>query len=362
MIAQHPTADRLAKVRQSLDREGVPAMLVTNMLNIRWLTGFTGSYALAFVSRDDAWIAVDSRYRLQAEQECKGLRRTELSSSGAENLAQMLVATGERRIAVESDDLTVATYREYCAQLEGKAELVPIAGTVRDLRNVKDSFELEAVEQACAITDEAFAYLCGVIKPGMTERDVTLELEWRIRKHHRAEMAFPTIGVSGPRTAMPHGHPTERVLQHGEFVTLDFGAQWAGYCSDITRTVVLGKANEEQRCVYGIVLEAQRLAIDGIKPGAAGKDVDALARRYIAEAGHGEHFGHGLGHSVGLEVHDGPSMSPRSTFNLEVGMVMTVEPGIYVPDWAGVRIEDDVVVTDDGCRVLTKAERGLIEL
>jgi len=362
MITQHPTADRLAKVRQSLDREGVPAMLVTNILNIRWLTGFTGSYALAFVSRKDAWIAVDSRYRLQAEQECQGLRRTELASSGAENLAQMLVATGETRIAVESDHLTVATLEDYCVQLEGKIELVPVAGIVRDLRGVKDVFELEAIERACAVTDEAFAYLCSVMKPGMTERDVMLELEWRIRKHHRAEIAFPTIGVSGPRTAMPHGRPTDRVVRPGEFVTLDFGAKWAGYCSDITRTVVLGKATEEQRRIYGIVLEAQRRAIDGIRPGVPGKDVDALARRYIAEAGHGDHFGHGLGHSVGLEVHDGPSMSPRSTFNLEVGMVMTVEPGIYVPDWGGVRIEDDVVVTENGCRVLTRAERNLMEL
>ncbi len=362
MTARQATARRLALLRGALRERDIEAILLSNMLSIRWLTSFTGSFGFVYVDMASAWLAVDSRYRLQASEQCDGLEIRNLTSSAADNLTEMLGEAGTHRIGVESDHLTVAALERYRERLDGKADLVPVADVVRILRYRKDETELAAIEQACAIADEVFTHICGVLRPGTTERDIMLEIEWRIRKVHKAEVAFPTIVVSGPRTAMPHGQPSDRTMEVGDLVTLDFGARWDGYCSDITRTVVVGRANEEQRRVYDTVLHAQQRAVAAMTAGVPAKDVDAQARKFIADAGHGDHFGHGLGHGVGLEVHDGPNMSPRSDFALEAGMVMTVEPGIYVPEWGGVRIEDDVLVMDGGCRVLTQATRELLEL
>lgn len=363
-------SSRVSKLRDSLSSRGVDAILLTSMLSIRYVSGFTGSHGFVLVGADDGWIAVDSRYTLQAAQECEQWERRNLASSGAENLADMLAASGYRRVGVEADHLTVAAMQSYQASLDSRVELAPLSDVVRQLRLIKDSAEIARIEHACSIADEVFHHMCCTLRPGMAELDAMLEIEWRIRKQHRAEVAFPTIVVSGPRTAMPHGQPSERRMATGDLVTMDFGARWEGYCSDITRTIVLGRASDDQRRVYGTVLEAQQRAMDGIRPGVPGRAVDALARDFIAAAGHGDHFGHGLGHSLGLEVHDGPGMSPRSDFDLAEGMVFTVEPGIYIPEWGGVRIEDDVLVTapDDGSpteprrRVLTTAGRELIEL
>jgi len=315
-----------------------------------------------FVDGGSAWLAVDSRYELQAREQCAGVEIRILASSAAENLGDLLAATGAPEIGIEGDHLTVATFQRYEECLNGRAKLKPTLGIFAELRKIKSEDEITAIREACGIVDEVFEYVCGVLKPGLCERDVMLEIEWRIRKHHGAEMAFPTIVVSGERTALPHGQPSQRVIQSGDLVTLDYGARWEGYCSDLTRTVVVGRATHEQKRVHSIVQAAQQEAIGKMRSGASARDVDGAARGFIAAAGHGEHFGHGLGHSLGLEVHDGPGLSPRSTFELETGMVFTVEPGIYLGGWGGVRIEDDVLVTDQGCEIFTACPRGLLEL
>ncbi len=356
------TNARIDRLRVKMAERGVTSLLLTDMANIRWATGFTGSHAFALVTSDDAWLAVDSRYTVQAEAECHGLRLRRLTSSAADNLAELLADTVSGELTIESDRMTVAAYTDYQQRLDGKIALRPEAGLVRDLRLVKDADEIALIKHACAIVDQVFLTMCDRIASGLSERDVMLEIEWLIRKEHRAEIAFPSIAVSGPRSAMPHGQPSERILEIGDLVTLDFGARWRGYCSDITRTVVIGPPDAMQQEVYGVVQAAQRAAVEAIKPGLSGKEVDSVARDYIAAAGYGDRFGHGLGHSVGLEVHDGPGMSPTSDLVLEPGMVLTVEPGIYIPDWGGVRIEDDVLVTREGHEALTYAEHDLIAL
>ncbi len=355
-------ARRIERLRASLAERGLHALLITDIANIRWATGFTGSHAYALVSADDAWLAVDSRYSVQAAAECPGLPINHLTSSAGENLIELLTASMSGELAIESDTMTVAAFADYESRLAGRITLRPESGLIRTLRLIKDADEIEHLRHACRIVDEVFASVCDRLAPGISERDLMLELEWQIRKDHDAEVAFPSIAVSGPRSAMPHGQPSARVIERGDLVTLDFGARWNGYCSDITRTVVIGPPSAMQQTVYAVVQAAQRAAVDAMKPGLLGKDVDALARGRIAEAGYGERFGHGLGHSVGLEVHDGPGMSPSSDLVLKPGMVLTVEPGIYIPEWGGIRIEDDVLVTDDGHQVLTDAERDLIAL
>jgi Xaa-Pro aminopeptidase len=227
---------------------------------------------------------------------------------------------------------------------------------------VKDSEEIACIEAACAAADRAFEYILPFLKPGAIERDVMLELEWYLRKDEGTEIAFDTIVASGPRSALPHGRASLRAMQKGDFVTLDFGARLNQYCSDITRTIVLGEPTDEQRKVYQTVLDALHKGIEAIRPHIAGKDVDAVAREFIREAGYGDYFGHGLGHSLGRNVHDGPSLSPSSEVTLSPGMVTTVEPGIYIPGWGGVRIEQDVLVTESTPRILTHSPTHLLAL
>jgi len=231
--------------------------------------------------------------------------------------------------------------------------------TVDRLRWVKDTAEIAAIARAVEIADAAFLHILGVLRPGLSEDDAALELEMFMRRAGAERLAFETVLASGPRSALPHGRATDRTMREGELVTLDFGAMWQGYCSDCTRTVVLGNADERQRHVYRVVLDAQAQALSMIRAGVACRDVDARARTVIAEAGFGEAFGHSLGHGVGLEVHEGPRLSPQEDAVLEAGMILTVEPGIYLPGWGGVRIEELVVVSEDGCRILTHAPNDL---
>lgn len=353
---------RRLRLRDALRSTGADALMLSNVTNLRWLTGFTGSHGFALVTPNIAWLAVDGRYALQAAQQCPGLPIRPLSSSAGENIMELIAEAGCARLGVEADALTVAAMEDLTAKAGEGLELTPLRDVVRKLRMIKDDAELELLRRACAVADEVFTFMCGVLRPGFSERDAMLEIEWRIRKHHGADVAFPTIVVSGVRTAMPHGQPSERKLAPGDFVTLDFGARIEGYCSDITRTVVLGEPSGEQKSIYEVVRKAQARAVAAVRAGVAARTVDGEARSVIADAGHGERFTHGLGHSLGLDVHDGPGLSPRSDFDLACGMVMTVEPGVYVDGWGGVRIEDDVVVTADGCAVLTSAPRDLTVL
>ena len=354
------TAARVANARQKIAEAKIPALLISQIDNVRWLTGFTGSSGYVLLTEDVALFATDSRYTSQAANECHGFELKLLETSAPEEIMSILADAEKPSIGFEANAIFYSLYQSYREKLDSKIELTPVKRLIDDLRMVKDQSEIDLIQEACRIADRVFDYIVPQVKPGVTERDLMLELEWHIRKDCGAEVAFDTIVASGPRSALPHGKAADRVLTKGDFVTFDFGAKIQGYCSDITRTVLLGEATDEQLKVYQTVLDAECKTIDGLIPGANGKDVDAIARNYIKEAGYGDYFGHGAGHSLGRAVHDGPGLSVRSEVIFAPGMVMTVEPGIYIPDWGGVRIEDDVLVTDDGPKVLTHSPKRLM--
>ena len=356
---------RLQRLRDWLDQQPVDAVLIVKAErlespNLRYLTGFTGSTGAALITPREAVLLVDFRYVEQARIEAPGFEVVQVPRQASEALAEAVRAREIRRLGFEADGLTVRQ-RDELARLLQPVEMVPVEGIDR-LRWVKEPDELERIRRAAQVADAAFDHILGYLRPGATERDVATELEFFMRRHGAEREAFSSIVASGARSSLPHGRASDKPLGAGEFVTLDFGAVVDGYHSDCTRTVVLGSASDSQREIYDLVLRAQTAALQGLRPGLSGRDADALARQVIADAGHGEHFGHGLGHGVGLAIHEGPTLSPREEAVLEPGMVVTVEPGVYLPGWGGVRIEDLVVLTPDGCEVLTRAPKRLMEL
>lgn len=354
---------RLLRLRARLAGLECPAALIQNPESVRYLTGFSGSSAVLAVTGDRALFLTDSRYRTQAREECAGVEfRLIASSAGyADATAELVRELGSQVVGFEADFLTVSGLRELQEKAPG-ITLRPLDNLVLPLRRIKDPEELRRIEAACAIADRAFARLLPQVRAGAVERELAAELEYLMKREGAEREAFETIVASGVRSALPHGRATGKRLEAGDLVTFDFGARLEGYCSDITRTVVVGRATDRQREVYGVVREALAAATAAIRAGADARTVDAVARDLIAARGFGAHFGHGLGHGLGRAVHDHPGFSPRAELTLEAGMVLTVEPGIYIEGWGGVRIEDDVVVTADGCRVLTGTERELMEL
>jgi Xaa-Pro aminopeptidase len=273
-------------------------------------------------------------------------------------VADLFQRLGSGVIGFEESAITYAEWRELDEALDGP-ELIPVENLIAKFRMIKSADEVAAIRKAARIADDAFAHISGMIRPGMTEREIALEIDCFVRRNGAEEVAFETLVAEGERSALPHAKPTDRQIREQEFVVLDFGARVDGYHSDITRTLLFGAPDERRQRVYDIVLEAQRRAIAAIKPGLQGSQVDAVARDYIAEQGYGEYFGHGLGHGLGLEIHDGRILTKKSEIVLRPGMIMTVEPGIYIPGWGGVRIEDDVLVTQRGSEVLTHSPRSL---
>jgi Xaa-Pro aminopeptidase len=362
-----PAAGRLARLREELSRREITAIALSNPTNVGYVSGFTGSTALAVVTPGsgpyaaDAVFIADSRYALQAQGQCPDFRVRQCGPKPLETLAEVVKELGIRTLHFESATLTVAALEKWKEALP-ETTLAPAADVVETLRQVKDAGEIACIREAAGIVDRAFDFLLTITRPGVREIDLAIELEYFLKKQGSEKEAFDIIVASGPRSAMPHGRASEKRLESGEFVTFDFGACRGGYFSDLTRTIVLGKANDRQREVYGIVAAAQQAALDAIRPGATGKEVDAKARDLITARGFGEKFGHGTGHGLGRDVHDHPGFSVQSELTLAAGMVLTVEPGIYIEEWGGVRIEDDVVVTGTGCEILTSAPKHLIEL
>jgi Xaa-Pro aminopeptidase len=352
---------RIEKVRASMREQDLPALLVTNRDNVGWMSGFTGSAGFVVVTADRAIFATDSRYTEQAKNQCFGFEIVKLATSAPDEITSILANLGFPAIGFEAESLTVKLHEVYRSALAAEIGLTATTGIVESLRQVKDAEEIKLIEEAVLLADRTFEHILPFLKPGAVERDVMLEMEWFMRKRW-ADVAFDTIVASGPRGALPHGRASDRVMQSGELVTLDFGCRLDGYSSDLTRTVSLGEPTDEQRKVYDTVLCAQETAIAAVRPGASGKDIDALAREVIKAAGYGNYFGHGLGHGLGRAVHDGPGFSVRSELTLAEGMVLTVEPGIYIPDWGGVRIEHDIVVERNGARILDSSPVGLLVL
>ncbi len=275
-------------------------------------------------------------------------------------LADIIKELGVVQVGFEGDFLTFDGYQELSNDLQS-VNLVPVQ--LDALRMMKDETEIVSIKRAVEIADNAFSQILSFIKPGMSEQEVALELEYYMRKLGAEKPAFDTIMASGKRGALPHGRASEKLIEIGDFVTMDFGAVYKGYHSDITRTICMGKATEKQQDIYKIVLAAQLAGVQAVAPGKVGKEVDAISRNVIVDAGFGEFFGHGLGHGLGLNIHEEPRLSPANIHTvLKKNMVVTVEPGIYLPDWGGVRIEDTVLVNDEGCLILTASSKQLIEL
>ncbi len=353
-------------INKMLDAVSADALLLTSPPNMRYTAGFTGE-GYVYVSRRQRIVATDSRYTIAAAAECPGFSVVKWSSG--EYYGPLAEAVHSDRAAIlgfEDRQMTVAGYSDLCGQLE-KAGLRHVetrkAGNlVSDFRRVKDEREIQWIREAESIGDRAFARILTALERGMTEKQVAARLEYFMKEEGAEGFSFDTIAASGAHSAMPHAVPTDKVLEEGDFLTLDFGCIWKGYCSDMTRTVVVGNASQKQRKVYNTVLRAQKTALEGIRPGMTGIEVDALARDVIRSAGYGEYFGHSLGHSVGLEIHESPAFSEREDTVIQPGMVITVEPGIYIEGFGGVRIEDVVVITEDGCENITHSPKELIEL
>lgn len=351
---------KLQKLRQALQQADLPALLVTSAHSRRYLTGFTGTAGVAVITADHAFFITDFRYTEQANEQIKGFEIIEQKSTLLEAVAQLVEDKQLTQLGFEQDAMTYAEYDRYASAL--RAELVPTSGLVEKIRLIKTEDELTIIKQACKIADDAYEHILTFIKPGMTELNVSNELEFFMRKQGATSSSFDIIVASGTRSALPHGVATDKVIETGDFVTLDFGAYYNGYVSDVTRTLAVGQPSDKLKEIYQVVLDSQLLALEKIKPGMTGKEADAISRDYIASKGYGEAFGHSLGHGIGLEVHEGPGLSSRSDVVLEPGMVITIEPGIYLPGIGGVRIEDDALVTETGVEKLTHTSKELVIL
>ena len=345
---------RLQKLRTGLSSQGLEGFLVTDILNIRYISGFTGSYAVALITHDSEFLLTDSRYTQQASEESPDFALELIEHDWTGPAKALIERLGLKTVGFEGHSLSHRSWTQL-----SDLHLTDAEDPVGRLRWVKDESELAAIREAVRIADQAYQHISKFIEPGMTEHEVAVELDYFLRKAGAEKEAFDALVASGPRSALPHGKPTERRISAGEMILLDFGAKWHGYHSDITRTVVLGKPDPKKQEIYRIVLEAQAAGIHAIKPGIAGGEVDAVARKVIEDKGYGEYFGHGLGHGLGLDIHDGRILAKNSEIILQAGMVVTVEPGIYIPGWGGIRIEDDVLVTQSGSEVLTTSPRTI---
>lgn len=352
---------RVAKLREAIAGTEGQALLVTNPVNRRYLTGFTGSSGVALIAADQAAFLTDFRYTEQAAEQAQGFRIEKHGPDVNEAVAKLLEEWNVRTLLFEERHVTYAAYKAM-EKAFGSVRLLPSEDIAEKLRAFKDDAELTIIRDAAKLADRAFEHILGFIKPGVRERAVALELEMFMRSQGATGSSFDTIVASGVRSALPHGVASDKPIESGDFVTLDFGAYYNGYCSDLTRTVVVGKANEKQKEIYGIVLEAQLHALERLRPGMTGKEADALTRDIITRYGYGEYFGHGTGHGIGLEIHEAPRLSLAADRVLSPGMVVTVEPGIYLPGFGGVRIEDDVAIADNGIEILTGSPKQLIEL
>ncbi|SHK07221.1 M24 family metallopeptidase [Desulforamulus aeronauticus] len=348
---------RVKRLREQMFQQDVSYLLITDPKNRFYLSGFTGSTGVLLIGLEECFFLTDFRYIEQVKEQCPGYKLIKVEQQSLfASLTQVLKGSKGDTLSFEENHLTVKEYLELKDMLPGVA-LQPGSGLVEDLRMIKDSAEIPIIRQAMTIGDKAFQHILGFIKTGISEKELALELEFFMRKQGASGIAFDTIMASGPRSALPHGVASERKLQRGDFLTMDFGAIYQGYHSDMTRTVVLGESTNKQDEIYKIVLEAQLAGLAAVKAGVPAREVDETSRWVITERGYGEYFGHGTGHGVGLAIHERPRVNTKDDTILQPGMVITIEPGIYLPDWGGVRIEDSVLVTEQGCEILTSSPK-----
>ena len=365
-------ADRLAALRRRLQQLTPPAIpapvdavLITEENNRRYLSGFTGSAGQLLVTERAAVLLTDFRYVEQAGVQASSFEVVKTAGQAWPTVAEQVARLAARRVGFESEHVTVDQHARLTEALREKTpgtELVPLKGFAEAARQVKEAAEIEQLRRAVLIGDRAIEAVLAELRPGVTERQLAWRLEVAMRERGADGLSFPIIVASGPNGAMPHHRASERAIQPGETITIDMGCRLDGYCSDLTRTVVLGEPDTRFWEVYHLVLRAQQTCEDRLKAGMSGKEGDALARQVIVDAGHEEHFGHGTGHGVGLAIHEDPRLTFTDAGEMPLleGAIVTVEPGVYLPGWGGVRIEDMVVVGKDRCQILTTAHKAPI--
>jgi Xaa-Pro aminopeptidase len=353
-----PFTDRIALVRSHLDQWQTDALLVTSPVNRRWLTGFTGSFGMVLISADSAVLATDGRYWQVVEQECPAVTLFRYQRTTTGGTQAFLDAFGTPRIALEGGDVTMSRYREL--EQAGERTWISLKDELDSLRMVKNAAEIATIRAAAALADATMAQVPHLVRPGLTEKELAWALEKFMRESGADGLAFDIIVASGPNGAHPHHHPSDRPMEPGDAITIDLGARLDGYHSDLTRTFHLGEEPGDRfREVYGAVLSAEESAIAHVRPGITGAALDKIARDIISAAGYGEAFLHSLGHGVGLQIHEAPALSQHSPeIPLPAGAVITIEPGIYLPDWSGVRIEDLVLITENGHELLSHAPKN----
>lgn len=355
---------RVERLRAKMRETGIDALFITDVKNVSYVSGFTGDDSYVLILNAGNYFITDFRYIEQATAECSGfeiIRHDGVKRHLYELVKELLHSHGAKKLGFEKAHVTFASYEKLMANLTD-VELVPVGEMIEELRYVKDQAEIERMRKAASIADRAFQEILHVIQPGRTEKELAAELEYYMKKFGADDIAFETILLSGVHTSLPHGKPGFKPVEEGDFITFDFGALYQGYRSDMTRTIVVGRVTPEQERIYNLVKEAQQKALDSIHAGVIGNIPDARAREVFAREGCEEYFGHGLGHGVGLLIHEEPFMGTTCTRVLEEQCVVTVEPGIYIPGWGGVRIEDTVVVTGDGCEILTLTPKDLLIL
>ena len=353
---------RRKRLRRLVKKSGAEAMFVTSFTNVTYLTGFTGDDSYLLVTRDGEILITDFRYVIQLQEQCPGLelevRKTGAGTSILDSVANVVRSAKVAELAFEADVMTVSAHARLSDKLP-KTRLIPTSGLVEQLREIKDREEIQAIRRAVQIAEKAFRVVRASLRPELTEKQIADELDHQVRLFGGGGLSFEPIVAVGPRAALPHGQPTAKPVSDSDLLLVDWGAFSGLYLSDLTRVLVTGRISPKLERVYGVVLRAQQRAIAAIKPGVRMDVVDGAARSYIAKAGFGKHFGHGLGHGIGLEIHESPRIAKTSKRLLKPGMVVTVEPGIYLQGWGGVRIEDDVLVTRTGHEVLSSVGKQL---
>ncbi len=357
---------RLEKIRNRLGQLGIDGMMIVNPNSRRYLSGFTGSNGVLLITASEAKLITDYRYINQAKQQTEGfelvLHAGHTGHKGIifDEVANQAAAMKLGTLGFEQEHMSVAFYRK-CQQLFS-AELIPVSGLVEELRAIKSSEEISYLKTAAEIADAAFLHVLDFVRAGRSELDVADELEQFIRQQGAVTSTFSPIVASGYRSALPHGRASEKIIEQGDLVTIDFGANYKGYWSDISRTIAVGEPGQQLREIHAIVLESFRRCVDGLRPGLTDQEVDALMRDVIKEHGYNEMSGTGTGHGIGLEVHEDPFFSVRQVMKLEPGMVITVEPGIYLPGIGGARVEDVILITDNGREVFTPSTKEMLVL
>jgi Xaa-Pro aminopeptidase len=356
-----PYEERLKSVRKILDLNQLDGILFSSLENIRYLCGFTGSDGALLIIRNESFFLTDSRYWTQSEEEARGSQIVHYRKK-MEGILSLLLDLKLIKVGFESASLSFSAHQFVTERLPPEAKLIPLEEEIKNLRALKDEQELALLRTSIEIASKAYLEVLERLKEGRVEREAALEMEWSMKRNGAGNLGFDIIIASGKRSALPHGKASDKKVERGDFILIDFGSEFEGYHSDQTRTVICGRPSSEQQKVYRIVKEAHDRAIERVRPGMRISELDQTAREHIRDEGYGDYFGHGLGHGIGIAVHEDPAINSENKGVVEEGMVFTIEPGIYIPNWGGVRIEDMVLITQHGAELLTYLPTELKEI